>query len=143
MDGDPRPGWLAAAIVARPVAPRARWRALRDVWRDDPSAVFACVQGARVYLLAGDDERVMPSPATSLARYELAERVDQIRGAQALLGPAPVVDVSASLGEVVSALRRAPRRPVLVAGSNPPLVLRAEAVLAWLGARLEGGKRCT
>lgn len=77
--------------------------------------LFLVEHGGRRYLLDRSDiERVSPSPASSLARYETAERIARLRAGHALREPATEVSPSATTEEIAAAVAAAGWRPVLV-----------------------------
>ncbi|GMU40086.1 MAG: hypothetical protein AMXMBFR23_09520 [Chloroflexota bacterium] len=77
--------------------------------------LFLVEHGGRRYLLDRSDiERVSPSPASSLARYETAERIARLRAGHALREPATEVPTGATTEEVAAAVAAAGWRPVLV-----------------------------
>ena len=79
---------------------------------------------------------MLPSPATSLARYEEPSRLERITVRHALRAPSPTVPRSATLSEAVRALCAVAWAPlVITAGGEPLGVLTAELLVAqMLGA---------
>ncbi|MEX2229773.1 MAG: CBS domain-containing protein [Dehalococcoidia bacterium] len=87
-------------------------------------------------LTRGDLERVLPSPATALARHEIPELLRRVTVRHALRAPAATIDGGASLLAAAHALRDAGWRPVVVRdGKRVWGVVTAESVLAALARR--------
>jgi len=92
--------------------------------------------GATHALTRGDLERVLPSPATALARHEIPELLRRVAVRHALRAPAATIDGGASLLAAARALRDAGWRPVVVRdGKRVWGVVTAESVLAALARR--------
>ncbi len=85
---------------------------------------------------------MLPSPATSLARYEEPSRLERITVRHALRAPSPSVSRSAMLSEAVRALCAVAW--VITAGGEPVGVLTAELLVAqMLGAEPSGALEAT
>ncbi len=90
-------------------------------------------EGRPAVLTRADLERFLPSPATSLARYERISRVERVRVEDAVLGPARTVAAGASLGATVAQLREADWRPIVVLdGGAPSGVYTTQSILGAL-----------
>ncbi|MDA1240692.1 MAG: hypothetical protein O2798_07595, partial [Chloroflexi bacterium] len=77
--------------------------------------LFLVEHAGRRYLLdRADIDRVSPSPASSLARYETAERIARLRVRHALAAPARELPEGVTPTEVACAVAEAGWRPVLV-----------------------------
>lgn len=88
--------------------------AMRLMLDEGVDAVLSELDGAPAVITRADVDRVLPSPASSLAAYEVPGRVDRIRLAHALRGPSPTVPPATRVGEVVQRMREAGWRPVVV-----------------------------
>jgi hypothetical protein len=81
--------------------------------------LFLVEHGGRRYLLdRADVDRVSPSPASSLARYETAERIARLRVRHALGTPARELLEAATPAEIARSVAEAGWRPVLVRHSH-------------------------
>jgi CBS domain-containing protein len=93
--------------------------------------VLLVVHGGAAHVLTrGDLERVLPSPATALARHEIPELLGRVAVRHALRTPARAIAAGAPLREAVQALRAAGWRPlVVIDGPRAIGVLTAESLL--------------
>ncbi|PKN82106.1 MAG: hypothetical protein CVU47_04235 [Chloroflexi bacterium HGW-Chloroflexi-9] len=121
-----------ALVEPRRADPAAAIETIARALRSGEAELFLVEHGTRRYLLDRTDlDRISPSPASSLARYETAERIARLRIGHAL-GPAAVeLPEGATLEEVTSAVALAGWRPVLVRdgarwlAASPATLLRA------------------
>ncbi len=94
------------------IGPRASiLEALGLLMREPSGVLLTSHRGRPAVLTQGDVERVLPSTASSLARDELTSRVERVRVADAIPGATATLEVDASLGTAVEALRRSGWRP--------------------------------
>jgi hypothetical protein len=107
--------------------------ALAALARDRLDVMLVEHGGPAHALTRGDLERVLPSPATALARHEIPELLRRVTVRHALRAPAATIDGGASLLAAAHALRDAGWRPVVVRnGKRVWGVVTAESVLARL-----------
>lgn len=96
-------------------------------------ALLVIDHGAAYALTRGDFERVLPSPATALARHEIRELLGRLAVRHALRAPARAVRADASLGDAVGALRDGDGRPIVVlADAGVMGVITAQSLLAGI-----------
>lgn len=119
-------------VEPRRVGAETPLAALIEALAKGEAVLFLVEHHGRRYLLDREDiERVSPSPASSLARYETAERVARLRAGHALGRPAVEVPPGATTPEIAAAVAASGWRPVLVRdgsrwlAASPVTLLRA------------------
>ncbi|MDO9445171.1 MAG: hypothetical protein Q7K37_07630 [Dehalococcoidia bacterium] len=104
-----------ALVEPRRADPAASIETIARDLRSGEAELFLVEHGTRRYLLDRTDlDRISPSPASSLARYETAERIARLRIGHALGAAAAELPEHATLEAVTSAVALAGWRPVLV-----------------------------
>lgn len=121
-----------ALVEPRRVEPAAAIETIAPALRSGEAELFLVEHEARRYLLDRTDlDRISPSPASSLARYETAERIARLRVGHALGTAAVELADGATLDDVTRAVAQAGWRPVLVRdgarwlAASPATLLRA------------------
>jgi len=106
---------MGALVEPRRVEPSAAIETIARALRAGEAELFLVEHETRRYLLDRSDlDRISPSPASSLARYETAERIARLRIGHALGAPAAELPDGATLEDVARAVAQAGWRPVLV-----------------------------
>ncbi|HEY8490054.1 MAG TPA: EamA family transporter [Dehalococcoidia bacterium] len=106
-------------------------RALRLLEEDRAAVLLTTYRGRPAVLTRADLERLLPSPATTLARYEVPDLVERVQVREAVRGPAPVLSADEEVRRAVAVMREWEWRPLVVMdGPNLYGVLTAEAILA-------------
>lgn len=103
-------------LVAPPTLPASASvaTAMRTMLDTGVTHILSDLDGAPAVLTRADVDRVLPSPATSLAHYEVPARLERVTVRHALRGPSPVLPGSASVADAVCVLRAASWAPVVV-----------------------------
>ena len=127
---------LAELVLVRPPALPASASiavAMRTMLDSGVSHILSDLDGAPAVLTRADVDRVLPSPATSLARYEVPARLERVTLRHALRAPSPTLPRTASVAEAVRALRDAAWVPLVVLdGDTVAGVVTAETIAEQL-----------
>jgi len=104
--------------------------AMKLMTQHDCKCVLTTIDGEPAVLTQADIDRVLPSPATSLARYEVPARLERISVRHAVHSPSPTVPMDASIETATSAMRANGWAPIIVmAGDRVHGVLTTPALL--------------
>ena len=127
---------LAELVLARPPALPASASvaiAMRTMLDSGVTSILSDLDGAPAVLTRADVDRVLPSPATSLASYEVPARLERITLRHALRAPSPTLPRTATVAEAVRALRDAAWVPLVVLdGDTVAGVVTAETIAEQL-----------
>ena len=88
--------------------------AMRRMLETGVPYILSELDGAPAVLTRADVDRVLPSPATSLARYEVSARLERVTIRHALRAPSTTLPVTATVAEAVRRLRDAAWAPLIV-----------------------------
>lgn len=107
--------------------------ALRLLNQSRAPALLTTYRGQPAVLDRADIELVLPSPASSLARYEMPDLVERVKVREAVRGPAPLLSTNDTLARAVAIMREWDWRPVVVVdGHSLYGLLTAGALLTVL-----------
>ena len=106
--------------------------ALRLLNQTGAPGLLTTYQGRPAVVTRADIELALPSPVTSLGRYEIPALLERVKVQQVVRGPSPVVGSEESLRTAVALLRECWRPLVVVNGDRPSGILTAKKVLMVL-----------
>ncbi len=111
--------------------------------RHELGFLLTTIDGKPTVLSQADVDRVLPSPATSLARYEVPARLERISVRHALRGPSPTVPIEAPVERATAIMRANGWAPIIVMdGDRVHGVLSAPVLLERLLEQLPRPGRC-
>jgi acetoin utilization protein AcuB len=88
--------------------------AMKLMTQHDCNCVITTIRGEPAILTQADVDRVLPSPATSLARYEVPARLERISVRHAVHHPSPTISIDASIESATSIMRANAWVPIIV-----------------------------
>lgn len=104
--------------------------ALRIMDASGSPVLLTTCRGRPAVLTRSDIQLLLPSPATTLARYEVPDLVERVLVREAVRGPAPLVSAGEEVRRAVALMREWEWRPlVVVDGEAIRGVLTPEAIL--------------
>lgn len=107
--------------------------ALRLLNGSGAPALLTTDRGRPAVVTRADLDLVLPSPASSLARYEIPALLARVKVAEAVRGPAPVVSRHDSVAKAIAMMGEWDWRPLVVTdGGRPQGVVTAGMLLAAL-----------
>ena len=92
--------------------------AMKLMTQHDCTCVITTIRGEPAILTQADVDRVLPSPATSLARYEVPARLERISVRHAVHHPSPTVSIDASVESATSIMRANAWAPIIVMAND-------------------------
>ena len=88
--------------------------AMKLMTQHDCNCVITTIRGEPAILTQADVDRVLPSPATSLARYEVPARLERISVRHAVHHPSPTISIDASIESATRIMRANAWVPIIV-----------------------------